>query len=244
MTAKAATDPAVHGTRTVERALALLAEVAANDGLSLAEVARRVGLSPPTALRLLRTLESGEYVVRDGHGAYHGGSHLIQIAATYMGSIPLYRLADRHLTELRDQTGETSYLGVFGPGSTCLYARLAESDHAIRHVSWLGKTVPLGGTAIGAALLGHCNRRGYVSTRHTMEDNTTAIAAPVYWPVNTVTAALSVVGPTFRISEAKMRSIGQLVVAHADELANELGMPAQSAGVAGGRWGRKSLTSH
>jgi hypothetical protein len=91
------------------------------------------------------------YLGGDGHGAYHGGSYLIQIAATYMGSISLYRLADRHLTELRDQTGETSYLGVFGPGSMCLYARLAESDHAIRHVTWLGKTVPLDGTAIPAA---------------------------------------------------------------------------------------------
>jgi DNA-binding IclR family transcriptional regulator len=118
---------------------------------------------------------------------------------------------------------------VFGPGSTCLYARLAESDHAIRHVSWLGKTVPLDGTAIGAALLGRCNARGYVSTRHTMEDNTTAIAAPVYWPVSTVTAALSVVGPTFRISEAKMRSIGKLLVAHAAELASELGIPARES---------------
>lgn len=232
MPAEVTADTVIRRTRTVERALALLAEVAANDGLSLAEAARRAGLSPATALRLLRTLESAEYVVRDSHGAYHGGSYLIQIAATYMGSVPLYRLADRHLTELRDRTSETSYLGVTGPGSTCLYARLAESDHAIRHVSWLGKTVPLNGTAIGAALLDRCNRRGYVATRHTMEDNTTAIAAPVYWPVNTVAAALSVVGPTFRISEAKMRSIGKLVVAHAGELAKELGIPAQSIDIA------------
>src|SRR5579875_1671808 len=91
-------------TRTVERALDLLAEVAASDGLGLVEVARRVGLSPATALRLLRTLEAAEYVVRDADGAYHGGSYLIQIAVSYMGSVPLYRLAEPHLNALRDQT--------------------------------------------------------------------------------------------------------------------------------------------
>lgn len=229
MTGEDSTHASLPRTRTVERALALLAEVAANDGLGLIDVARRVDLSPATALRLLRTLESSGYVLRDSGGSYYGGRRLIQVAATFMGSVPLYGLAERHLADLRDETGETAYLGVFGPGDTALYARLAESGQSIRHVSWLGKTVPLDGTAVGTALQDRCGDRGYFATRHTLEDNATAIAASVYWPDGSVAAALSVVGPTFRISDAQVQAFGDIVVAHARELAKELGAPTPNA---------------
>ena len=50
--------PQASTTRTVERALALLAEVCTHDSITLAECARATSLPPSTALRLLRTLES------------------------------------------------------------------------------------------------------------------------------------------------------------------------------------------
>jgi DNA-binding IclR family transcriptional regulator len=223
----ATTDPTRTPTRTVERALSLLAEVAGHDGIGLAEAARNTELSPSTALRLLRTLEATEFVRRSEDGAYHVGSRLIQVAVTSMGSAPLYRRAEPHLEALRDATGETAYLGVLGPQHTALYARLAESDQPIRHVSWLGKTVPMEGTAIGSALRGLCGPEGYVTTRHTLEDDATAMAATAYWPDGTVAAALSVVGPTFRIPDSKMQAVGELVAEHAAGLTRELGSPAE-----------------
>jgi DNA-binding IclR family transcriptional regulator len=221
----ATTEPARTPTRTVERALSLLAEVSQHDGIGLVEAARSTDLSPSTALRLLRTLEATEFVRRGEDGAYHVGSRLIQVAVTSTGTVPLYRLAEPHLHALRDATGETAYLGVLGPQRTALYARLAESAQPIRHVSWLGKTVPLEGTAIGAALQNRCGPEGYVTTRRTLEDNATAMAATAYWPDGTVAAALSVVGPTFRIPDAKMRAVGELVAEHAAALTRELGSP-------------------
>jgi DNA-binding IclR family transcriptional regulator len=221
----ATTEPARTSTRTVERALSLLAEVSEHDGIGLVEAARSTELSPSTALRLLRTLESTEFVRRSEDGAYHVGSRLIQVAVTSMGSVPLYRLAEAHLGALRDASGETAYLGVLGPQHTALYARLAESAQPIRHVSWLGKTVPLDGTAIGTALQDRCGPEGYVTTRQTVEDDTTAMAATAYWPDGMVAAGLSVVGPTFRISDSKMQAIGELVAEHAAALTRELGSP-------------------
>ncbi|WP_165494883.1 IclR family transcriptional regulator [Actinomadura roseirufa] len=212
-------------TRTVERALTLLVEVATNDGLGLVDLARRVNLSPATASRLLRTLEATEFVRRDDDGAYHGASRLIQVAVTSMSSVPLYRLAEPHLAALRDELGESAYLGVAGPQETVLYARLAESDKSIRHSGWLGKTVPLRGTAIGTALSDRCGDQGYVVASHTLEDGVTAIAATVRWPDGSVAAAVSVVGPTFRISDAQVHTIGKLVASRAHALSLELGMP-------------------
>ncbi|QXJ25646.1 helix-turn-helix domain-containing protein [Actinomadura graeca] len=212
-------------TRTVERALTLLVEVATNDGLGLVELARRVNLSPATASRLLRTLEATEFVRREEDGAYHGASRLIQVAARFMSSVPLYRLAEPHLAALRDEVGESAYLGVAGPQDTVLYARLAESDKSIRHRGWLGKTVPLKGTAIGTALQDRCGESGYVTASHTLEDGVTAIAATVHWPDGSVAAAVSVVGPTFRISDAQVHTIGKLVASRAQALSRELGTP-------------------
>ena len=45
-------------TRTVERALALLATICDRGGANLADSARECDLAPSTALRLLRTLEN------------------------------------------------------------------------------------------------------------------------------------------------------------------------------------------
>ncbi|MDF5757722.1 IclR family transcriptional regulator C-terminal domain-containing protein [Spongiactinospora sp. TRM90649] len=219
------TDNGPAPTRTVERALTLLVEVATNDGLGLVDLARRVNLSPATALRLLRTLEATEFVRRDEEGAYHGASRLIQVAVTFMSSVPLYRLAEPHLAALRDEAGESAYLGVAGPQETVLYARLAESDKSIRHRGWLGKTVPLHGTAIGTALRDQCGEQGYFSESHTLEDGVTAIAATVHWPDGSVAAAMSVVGPTFRLPDAQVQKIGNLVASRAQALSRELGGP-------------------
>ncbi|WUI02536.1 helix-turn-helix domain-containing protein [Spirillospora sp. NBC_00431] len=219
------TDNGPAPTRTVERALTLLVEVATNDGLGLVDLARRVNLSPATASRLLRTLEATEFVRRDEDGAYHGASRLIQVAVTFMGSVPLYRLAEPHLAALRDEAGESAYLGVAGPQHTVLYARMAESDKSIRHSGWLGRTVPVDGTAIGAALRGDCGDLGYVTASHALEDGVTAIAGTVRWADGSVAAAISVVGPTFRIPEAQVREIGRLVAARAQAMSRDLGTP-------------------
>ena len=49
-------------TRTVERALDLLAVICDAHGLTLSESSRAVDLAPSTALRLLRTLETRGFV--------------------------------------------------------------------------------------------------------------------------------------------------------------------------------------
>ncbi|HEX4282347.1 MAG TPA: helix-turn-helix domain-containing protein, partial [Solirubrobacteraceae bacterium] len=68
------------GTRTVERALTLLAAVA-EEGGTLSQLARTAALSPSTASRLLGTLAGQELVRRDEHGRYGAGARLRQLAA-------------------------------------------------------------------------------------------------------------------------------------------------------------------
>ena len=59
-------------TRTVERALALLASICERGGANLADSARDCDLAPSTALRLLRTLETTGFVSREEQAARIG----------------------------------------------------------------------------------------------------------------------------------------------------------------------------
>lgn len=221
--AGAAADGAPTPTRAVDRALSLLVAVTAGEGRGLVELARQTDLSPATALRLLRTLEAAEFVARDENGGYSGAARLIEIAVNFMSRNPLYRAADPHLAALRDEVGESAYLGVAGPRDTVLYARIVLCERDIRHQAWLGKTVPRHGTAIGAALRGDVDAaRGYVVSRRTVEDEVTAISAPVRRADGAIVAAISVVGPTYRIPDARLEVIGPLVARHARALADDL----------------------
>ena len=79
-------------TRTVERALALLATICERGGANLADSARDCDLAPSTALRLLRTLETTGFVSRDeAGGTYRPGARLIQLGAQALSQ----RVADR-----------------------------------------------------------------------------------------------------------------------------------------------------
>ena len=169
-------------TRTVERALVLLAAVCAEGSVSLTEAARLAGLPASTALRLLRTLESSGFVSRDQGGAYHPGTRIIQLGATALGRQSLVELAQPSLERIVEQTGESTYLVVRGPGDTALYLAMVEGTHPIRHTSWVGRAIDLADLAVGAALRGDVPPAGFVAQHDRLDPDITAIAAPVLPP--------------------------------------------------------------
>jgi IclR family acetate operon transcriptional repressor len=209
MASTPATPPA-SSTRAVERALGLLAEVCAEGAIGLTDCARRVDLSPSTALRLLRTLENADFVARDERGFYRAGSRLIQLGAATLGRESLVGMAEPSLQRVVASTGESAYVSVLGPGATALYVGMVEGSHAIRHTSWVGCTVPLEGSAVGAALRGAVPKRGYIAQRSSVEPDVTAIAAPIRRPGG-IAGAISLVGPTYRIDDKKLSAFGRIV---------------------------------
>lgn len=217
-------------TRTVERALGLLAEVCSAQALSLADCARRADLSPSTALRLLRTLESAEFVARDARGYFHAGPRLIQLGASALGREALVRMAEPSLQRMVAISGESAYISILGPGDTALYIGMVEGTYAVRHASRVGRTVPLDGTAVGEALRGEVPEAGYVVRASGVEEGVAAIAAPIRRPAG-IAGALSLVGPVYRIDDERSRAFGALVAREARAIAARYGVdPALSAG--------------
>jgi len=207
-------------TRTVERALDLLASVCDEGRISLSDAARSAHLAPSTALRLLRTMEGVGFVRRDLEGMYHAGPRIIQIGATALGRQELVKAAQPALHRIVSATSETSYLGIPGADNRALYVGMVEGSYSVRHTSWVGRTVPMDGTAVGAALRDQVPAEGYVIVRSTVEPDVSAIAAPIYW-TGGVIGALSVVGPTYRIDFDRAHQFGRIVRAEAQALAEK-----------------------
>jgi len=211
-------------TRTVERALTLLAAVA-EDGGTLSQLARAAELSPSTASRLLATLAGQELVRRDEHGRYHPGARLRQLAAASLRRDPLHELAGPHLSALAAETGETANLAVAADRRHVVYLRQVAGPKLVQTAAWVGRTVPSRGTALGAALRGEVDDHGYVARAGAVEPDVTSIAAPVFGPDGEVAAALSVLAPSYRVTARRIDACGRAVARHAAELSRSLGAP-------------------
>lgn len=209
-------------TRTVERALALLSEVCVRGSVTLTECARKTALPASTALRLLRTLETAGFVTRDEAGSFRAGPVLTQLGASALGRNELARLAAPALDRIGARTRESAYLSVRGVNDTAIYISVVEGTHAVRHTSWIGRTVPMEGLAVGRVLTGDIPEEGYVAGRDHAEPDVTAIVAPLRFPGG-IAGALSVLGPTYRIDKATMHVYGRIVAAEASALSGLLG---------------------
>ena len=201
-------------TRTVERALALLATVCERGRANLADSARDCDLAPSTALRLLRTLETTGFVSKDESGMYRPGGRIIQLGAQALSNESLVDLAADAMEELATATGESAYLSVEGHASTALYISIVEGTHSVRHASWIGRTVPLDTSAAGHALRGKVPEVGYVVVERGVETDVTAIACPVFSQTRIV-AALSLVIPTYRLTATQAKQYGRTLLSAA-----------------------------
>jgi DNA-binding IclR family transcriptional regulator len=224
------TRPTAHAggpTRTVDRALELLALVCEGDAPSLSECARRSQLPASTALRLLRTLEVRGFVRRDEQGCFIPGTRVLQVGAQALSRQGIVRLTEPGLRRIVAATGESAYLSMRGPDDTVVYVAVAEGTRPVRHISWVGRSVPMEGLAVGAVLDGRTPASGYVAERDRQEPDVTAVVAPVVWRGG-VAGAVSVLGPTYRIPDETMQDFGRIVRAEARLVSEQLGDSASA----------------
>ena len=222
--------PANGRPRATDRGLALLRVVADHPGgIALADAARAVELTPSTALRQLRSLESAGFAARDSEGRFAPGSEVLRIARSLAGAAALPRLAEPILVALAQSTGESAYLAEAADQTHAVYAAMEPGKHAVRHVSWLGQRVALHDTAVGAALSGTLDADGTAVRADAVEEGVTAVSAPVYGVGGSIIGALSVVGPRFRLQGRKLQTSRSAVAKQARTLSALAGAPANAA---------------
>lgn len=210
--------------RATDRGLALLRVVADHaTGIALADAARAVDLSPSTALRQLRSLEMAGFASRNAEGRYVPGSELLRIARTLASMATLPLLADAALLTLATTTGESAYLAEAADSRNAVYVASHPGSHAVRHVSWLGQRVPRRASAVGAALVGKVDADGVAVRLDAVEPGITAVSAPVRDSSGKVVAAVSVVGPSFRLTGKSLTAARSAVAVCASSIERALG---------------------
>ncbi|MGO9701819.1 MAG: IclR family transcriptional regulator [Xanthobacteraceae bacterium] len=121
------------------------------DGLTLAEIARKVDLARSTVQRILTALAAEDFVIeaRPGRGTRIGPG-LARIAASLASN--LTELLHARLVALRDEVGETVDLSVLTGGSAVFIDQIPGKQRLVA-LSAVGQRFPLHCTANGKAML-------------------------------------------------------------------------------------------
>jgi IclR family acetate operon transcriptional repressor len=217
---------------SVARALALLEELSRSDnGLSVNELARRIGVHASTASRLLGTLEPAGIVQREGQGPYRLGVGLLTLGERVLSRLDLGALARPVLVELMARTGETATLSLPGeheaitvdsvPSRSSVVSMARLGRPSVSHATAVGKVMlAFGGGALprerdltpltdhtitARTTLEHeietVRERGYGTVFGEREADVNAIAAPVWGRSGALAAILGVQGPAARMED-------------------------------------------
>lgn len=211
-------------SRSSDRVLAVLKVVADSEQPpSLTEIANAVDLPASTALRQLRSLEAAGLVARGDDQAYRPGGELVRMAHRVVAGSPLVDLAGPLLDRVARIGGESAYLAVADAPGTCVYLATAPGPQPLRHAGWIGRQVPTRATAVGAALDGAVDPDGAVFRSDAHEPGVAAVSAPVRDASGSVVAAISAVGPTFRLVGEELEGARAAVIIAAQTLSGMLG---------------------
>jgi DNA-binding IclR family transcriptional regulator len=138
---------------SVARAIALLDAVADSEGgARVNELARRIGVNPSTASRLLSTLEAGGLVERSPQGPYRLGLKLVALSDRVLGALDVRDRARPWLIWLVQETGETATLSVPG-GGEAITVDFVPSPSSVVSLARLGRPSVAHATAAGKVML-------------------------------------------------------------------------------------------
>lgn len=216
-------------TQTVGRALDILFALAeSGSALTVKEIAEKVSIPASTVYRLIRTLELNDVVTRKAHGEISLGVKLFQLAQSLYKQFEeeLLMVSSPFLNKLTKSLNETSFLAV-RRGDEGITVKFVEGNRLIRFVTHNGKSHALTEGATGKSILafeeetfihkiisetenGSTNLlkelqtirvQGYAKTVGEVDEDTLAVAAPIYNPSNRVIASITVAGPKDRFNE-------------------------------------------
>jgi len=224
--------PTETGTQAIDRAAELLVRVVeSHRPLGVGELATGSGLPKSTTSRLVGALERRGLVQRAGDRRVAPGPILLRFAHRDT-SDGLVGLAAPSLRALSELSGETINLGVPTPLGV---EHLAQEDsrHFVGGTNWVGRRVPYETTANGKVLRAFSAERppehaqiraqGYGLAIDELEHGLAALAAPVFGAEGIAVAALSISGPTIRLTRDRIAELVPALLEQAALVSARLG---------------------
>jgi DNA-binding IclR family transcriptional regulator len=243
---------AAHGTAAIDRGADLLVRVLeSEEPVALTDLASAAGLPKSTTSRLVSALERRGLIEQDGErGRLRPGPAILRVAERGMLQRNLVELARPSLDALSEACRETINLAVPAHHGVEHVAQV-DSRHFLGAGQWLGRSVdyehsangkvfaafgraafgrapaPAAGSgSTGAAMtreLEEVVRNGFATSIDELEIGLSAMAAPVRGARGEVIAALSISGPTLRMTPARIDELRPLLISEAQALSRRLG---------------------
>ena len=238
------------GTTAIDRGADLLVRVLESEQpVALTDLASAAGLPKSTASRLVSALERRGLVEQDGErGRLRPGPAILRVAERSMLERNIVELSRPALDALAEATGETINLAVPGPDGVEHIAQV-DSRHFLGAGQWLGRSVgyehsangkvfaafgrgpagadqadPAGAAAaVTRRELEAVRRDGFATSIDELEQGLSAMAAPVRGARGEVIAALSISGPTLRMTATRIRELQPILISEARTLSRRLG---------------------
>ena len=246
-------DKVQDSVRAVDRALdILLAFRPGDEGLTVAELLKRVDLSRPTLYRLLGTLEQNHFLVASGDPQrFRLGSSVARLAYVWTSSVSINAVAQPMMTRLWEETGETVALfvaeGIFRlcvaemPSAQPLSFKRGVGYRERLVLGASGRTIlarmgleehGLDKYAAGLEIdlesyaleLARTRERGFATSRDELINGAVAVAAPFFDGAERVAGSMCIFGPSVRLSKAEVDRFGQLLIRETAELSRQLGV--------------------
>jgi IclR family transcriptional regulator, acetate operon repressor len=221
--------------------------------VALAELASASGIPKSTASRLVSALERRGLIEQDGtRGRLRPGPAILRVAERGMLERNVVELARPSLDALAEASGETINLAVPARHGVEHVAQV-DSRHFLGTGQWLGRVVDYHCTAVGKVFMafGRATMPAQPLRRHApatvtdprrlraelelvrrhecatavdeLEPGLAAMAAPVRGARGDVVAALSITGPTLRLTPLRIIELQPVLISEARMLSHRLG---------------------
>ena len=240
------------GTQAVDRALRLLTIVMESPrAISFGDLQEMSGLAKSTLSRLLSSLENAGLISRNSQGGVRAGSALTRFAYSHLPNEELIDFAGPSMDALGQATGETINLAVL-VGDEVEQISQVDCTFHIGGVNWGVSRVPLHCSALGKVFLAHgtaipegrlarltprsiTNRkvleaelegtrtRGWSLADSELEVGLIAIAAPIFIETGQIIGALSISGPTMRMTREVTMEYADLLLEQAALVSEKFG---------------------
>jgi IclR family transcriptional regulator, acetate operon repressor len=230
--------------------------------VALSDLASASGIPKSTASRLVSALERQGLVEQDGErGRLRPGPAILRVAERSLLERSVVDLAGASLDALGEITGETINLAVPARHGVEHIAQV-DGRHFLGAGQWLGRAVEYHCTAVGKVFMAFGRASITTAPLSTLTPQTVtsptrlraeletvraecfatavdelelglaAIAAPVRGASGEVVAALSISGPTTRLTGERIAELKPILIDEAENLSRRLGHPQQGANAA------------
>ena len=238
--------------QSINRAAAILALILSSEGApTFTEITEATGLAKSTASRLLASLEANRLIAKNEDHSYCAGAMITRFSHSSGPEEDLIARSQSAMELLSEETGEAINLAVLVGEEVQQIAQI-DSKYLMGNVNWVGLAVPTHCSAVGKSFLAfgsaetsgrlkkrtansitnkaaleqdlvNVRLRGWALSDSELEVGLTAIGAPIFNSDGLVVAALSVSGPTMRLTKDRVEIIGALIAAQGIQISRQLG---------------------